>query len=92
MRLDLYLKLTGVAKTRSLAARLVTGGYLQAVNSPGVTAGRLKPSHEVQVGERYLVERAAGADHLEVLAIPEGKSLAKKDRALYLKVERPTLT
>lgn len=89
MRLDLYLKLMGVAKTRSMAARLITGGHLQAVNAPGFVAGRLKPSHEVVVGERYQVERVAGADHFEVLAIPEVKSLAKKDRALYIKVVRP---
>jgi hypothetical protein len=30
----------------------------------------------------------AGFDLLEVLAIPEGRSLAKKDRADYIKVEK----
>lgn len=86
MRLDLFLKLTGVAKTRSQAARLVTLGRLLRVPPP--PGGRLKPSHEVSVGERYRIERAAGSDALEVLAVPEGQNLPKKDRPLYLKVDK----
>jgi ribosomal 50S subunit-recycling heat shock protein len=86
VRLDLFLKLAGTAKTRSLAARLITSGQLSLL-SPS-SGARLKPSHEVSVGERYRVERLAGYDLLEVLAIPAGRSLAKKDRSEYIKVEK----
>lgn len=86
MRLDLFLKLVGIAKTRSLAARLVTTGRLQRLSES--TGARLKPAHEVAVGERYRSERVAGFQEWVVLAIPEGRSLAKKDRADYIQVEK----
>jgi ribosomal 50S subunit-recycling heat shock protein len=86
VRLDLFLKLVGIAKTRSLAARLVTTGRLQRLSSPA--GARLKPAHEVEVGERYRSERVAGFQEWVVLAIPEGRSLAKKDRADYIQVEK----
>lgn len=86
MRLDLFLKLVGAAKTRSQAAHLITSGHLQFMTKS--TGASLKPAHEVAVGERYRSERVAGFDLLEVLAIPEGRSLAKKDRADYIKVEK----
>ena len=89
VRLDLFLKLVGAAKTRSQAAHLINSGHLQLMTAS--SGSPLKPAHEVAVGERYRSERVAGFDLLEVLAIPEGRSLAKKDRALYIHVEKPTL-
>jgi ribosomal 50S subunit-recycling heat shock protein len=87
VRLDLFLKLVGSAKTRSQAARLIVSGRIQAFSAAS-PAAHLKPSHEVIVGQRYRVERVAGWDLVEVLAIPPGKSVAKKDRPTYVKVEK----
>ena len=79
MRIDLYLKLIGAAKTRSQAARRVDNGRVRLQGH----AGTLKNSHEVTPGERYEVDKPAGTDVYEVLAVPPGNSLAKADRAKY---------
>jgi len=82
LRLDLFLKLVGAAKTRSQATRLLQTGR--------VTLGdrAIKSSHEVAVGEKYVLQRLAGKDEYEVLAIPPGVSLSKKDRIHFVKVEK----
>jgi ribosomal 50S subunit-recycling heat shock protein len=82
LRLDLFLKLVGAAKTRSQATRLLQTGRVTLGVSP------IKSSHEVSVGEKYIVQRLAGKDEYEVLAIPPGVSLSKKDRSLYVRVEK----
>ncbi len=85
MRLDVFLKQVGAAKTRSQAARMVTDGRVK----PGAPDARpLKPSLEVAEGQTYRVERSSGEDLLAVLAVPTGKSLPKKDRSLYVRVEK----
>jgi ribosomal 50S subunit-recycling heat shock protein len=85
MRLDVFLKLVGAAKTRNQAARMVSDGRVKK----GVPDTRpLKPSHEVVAGQAYRIERPAGGELLTVLAVPPGKSLAKKDRSLYVGVEK----
>jgi ribosomal 50S subunit-recycling heat shock protein len=76
-----YLKLIGAAKTRSQAARMVDNHRARLVGY----GGNLKNSNEVFPGERYEVDKATGMDVFEVLAVPPGNSLSKKDRPLYVK-------
>ena len=77
----MFLKLVGAAKTRSQAARMVDNGRIRLVGY----GGNLKNSHEVTPGERYEEDKATGMDVFEVVAVPPGNSLSKKDRPLYVK-------
>jgi len=77
LRVDLFLKLIGFAKTRMAAKRLCDLGK--------VTAGEkvLKPSHELTVGETLEVVLPKKKFLIKVQALPTGKSVSKQDRPLY---------
>lgn len=77
MRVDLFLKLMGVSKTRMAAKRLCdTGKVFQAGKA-------LKPAHELEGGETLDVLLPYKEIQLKVIEIPPGKSVAKADRAKY---------
>ena len=77
MRLDVFLKLVGVSKTRMNAKRLCDSGRVRLRGAP------LKPSREVQAGEEFEVQFPLKSIQLKVLGVPPGNSLAKADRGLY---------
>ena len=70
LRLDLYLKRSGLVKRRPLAATLCDNGY---VNLNGRPAG---PGKSVKVGDRLEVRYARKKVLVEVTEIP-GKSVKK---------------
>ena len=70
LRLDLYLKRSGLVKRRPLAATLCDNGY---VNVNGRPAG---PGKAVKVGDRLEVRYARKKVLVEVTEIP-GKSVKK---------------
>ena len=81
LRVDLFLKLMGVTKTRMAAKRLCDTGKV-------LLSGKgLKPSHELQGGEILDVNLPSKEMKLKVLEIPATKSVAKSDRSQFFQVE-----
>lgn len=80
MRIDLFLKLMGVTKTRMAAKRLCDTGKVL------LSGKNLKPSHELEGGEILQVLLPFKEMTLKVLEIPTGKSVAKADRSRYFQV------
>ena len=79
MRIDLFLKLMGIAKTRMIAKRMCEKGQVLLGGKP------VKPSMEVKVGQVFEILIPEREGKIEVLGIPEGNSVAKNDRALFIK-------
>ena len=73
LRLDLFLKRTGLVKRRSLAATLCDNEY---VNINGRPAG---PGKAVKVGDRVQIQYARKKVLMEVTGIP-GKQVRKGER------------
>ncbi|HET9870460.1 MAG TPA: S4 domain-containing protein [bacterium] len=78
MRLDLYLKLMGFAKTRMAAKRLCDARRVLVADRS------VKPSLELAGGEHLTLFFPQKEVRAQVLALPPGKSVAKKDRPLYV--------
>jgi ribosomal 50S subunit-recycling heat shock protein len=81
LRVDLFLKLMGITKTRMAAKRLCDRGNVLSGGKP------LKPSHELEGGETLEVLLPFKEMKLKVLEIPSGKSVAKSERNSFLQVE-----
>ncbi|HUO58459.1 MAG TPA: RNA-binding S4 domain-containing protein [bacterium] len=81
MRIDLFLKLMGVTKTRMGAKRLCDSGKVHAKATP------LKPSQEILTGDVLQVSLPQRVLRLQILDIPSGKSVAKADRSRFVSVE-----
>lgn len=75
MRVDLYLRLTGLLKTRTLAGKACDGGF--------VTLNRrlAKPSMDVAVGDTLSVTLPNGRRvEVSVESVPETRSVSRSDR------------
>ena len=82
MRLDLYLRITGVFKTRTIAVKACRNGFV-TVN--GATA---KTSSEVKENDVIQAVRPDGTlQTYRVLKVPSGSQVSKKDREEYIAVE-----
>jgi ribosomal 50S subunit-recycling heat shock protein len=81
MRVDFYLKLMGVTKTRMLAKRLCDQG--KVFSGPKI----LKPSHEVLADETLDIFLPQKEIKLKITEIPNLKSVAKSDRVRFGSVE-----
>ena len=81
MRVDLYLKLMGITKTRMLAKRLC--------DQEKVFLGgkAIKPSQEILVGEILDIFLPQKELKLKITEIPILKSVAKSERAQFGSVE-----
>ena len=80
MRVDLFLKLMGLAKTRMGVKRLLDQNKILLNNKP------LKPSHELVGGEVLDIHLPFKHVQGKVLAIPGGKSVAKRERLGFFEV------
>lgn len=81
MRVDLYLKLLGITKTRMAAKHLCDLGKV-------LLSGKiLKPSHLLAGGEVLEIHLPFKELKLTVLQLPECKSLSKQDRSQFGTVE-----
>lgn len=83
MRVDLFLKLSGLIKTRSRAKRACDGGYVMLNGAPA------KPSADVSEGDRLEVEGARGRRRLvRVDEIPQTRQVSRKERRrLYTELD-----
>jgi ribosome-associated heat shock protein Hsp15 len=76
-RLDKWLWHVRLFKTRSLAADAVGGGKVK------LDGERVKPAHEVRVGQRVSVTLGERAIEVEVLALPPRRGPAPEAQACY---------
>ncbi len=77
MRVDLFLRVAGILKTRSLSGHACDGGFVK-IN--GRTA---KPSARLSPGDRIDMVMPDGRDASFVVdALPEGRQVPKRDRGL----------
>ena len=72
MRLDKYLWAVRLYKTRSLAADACQNGRVKLVESLG-DGREMKPSHDVKVGERFILNIDQLHKEIEVLALPPNR-------------------
>ena len=81
MRLDIYLKNTGLVKQRSEAKRACDAGRIQ------VGGRQAKTSHVVHIGEQILIETDTRFLDVEVLDIPT-RPPARRDRQRFYRILR----
>jgi len=81
LRIDVYLNLIGIFRTRSASGNAASSGFV-------FSGGRsLKPSHTVCEGDEITVVRPDGRKlTIEVVAVPEGRQVSRKDRGDYYRV------
>jgi ribosomal 50S subunit-recycling heat shock protein len=77
LRVDLFLKLMGITKTRMAAKRLCDMGKVLLQGKP------LKPSHEIIRGDILDVFLPQKEIQIRALEIPAGSSVAKRDRRQF---------
>jgi ribosomal 50S subunit-recycling heat shock protein len=81
LRVDLYLKLMGITKTRMAAKHLCDAGKVL------VNGKAAKPSHEILVGDSLGLFLPQKEMKLKVLEVPSSKSVAKQDRPQFMVLE-----
>lgn len=78
MRIDRLLCTLRFVRTRSLGAKLATGGHLRR-NGARVT----KASQDIAVGDILTIPLGAGVRLIEVLALPAKRGPAREAAACY---------
>lgn len=81
VRIDKWLWAARFFKTRALASAAVSGGHVQ------VGSSRVKPSRNVQVGNRLQIRRGEELFEIDVLALSEHRGPAKEAALLYAETE-----
>jgi ribosome-associated heat shock protein Hsp15 len=76
-RLDRWLWFARFYKTRSLATQAVTSGRVK------VNDARVKPAHEIRVGDRLSLSLDRDPLELDVLALPPRRGPASEAQACY---------
>ena len=81
VRIDVYLKLMGIFKTRSVAGKACKAGYV-SINDLAV-----KSSYSIQNGDLFEIVKPDGSrQSVEVLDIPSGQQVSRKDRQDYCRI------
>lgn len=81
VRIDKWLWAARFFKTRSLASTAVSGGHVH------VDGSRVKPSRNVQIGNRLQIRRGHEEYEVEVLALSSRRGPAKEAALLYAETE-----
>ena len=77
MRIDKWLWAARFYKTRSLAQQAIAAGQVR------VGEARVKPSHELRVGEQVVVRKDQSEWRLAVRALSDKRGSAEQARKLY---------
>ena len=83
MRLDMFLKHTGLIKQRSQAKRACDDGRVVLIGPSGEKTA--KASQAVHVGERVRIETMTRRIEIEVLALPE-RTPARSERQRFYRL------
>ncbi|MBN2587740.1 MAG: hypothetical protein JXA64_08390 [Candidatus Fermentibacteraceae bacterium] len=81
MRIDVFLKLTGIFRTRSSAGKAASAGYVS------MDGRKLKSSHSVGRGDvLHIVKPDGTAFSIRVEEIPENRQVSRRDRQEYFTI------
>ncbi|MBD3278635.1 MAG: hypothetical protein GF388_10065 [Candidatus Aegiribacteria sp.] len=81
LRIDIYLKLMGVFKTRSMSGKACRSGHVS------MEGRKLKPSHTVKTGDIIdIVKPDGSSSSVEVLGIPETAQVSRQQRREYHRI------
>ncbi len=81
VRIDVYLKLMGIFRTRSVAGKACKGGFVS------IDDKAVKSSLSVQNGDLLNIVKPDGSGlSVEVLDIPTRKQVSRKDRQDYCRI------
>lgn len=84
MRIDLFLKVSGLLKTRSIAGRAIASGSVLLDGAPVKASARVEEGTLVS-----LVKPDGGKIVVRVLQVPGNANVSRKDRtSLYEVIER----
>lgn len=84
MRTDVFLKLTGIFKTRTVAGKACKADCVL------ISGRKVKPSQEINRGDILEVVKPDGSVlSIEILDIPSGKQVSRKERSRYFKTVGP---
>ncbi|MCD4706191.1 MAG: RNA-binding S4 domain-containing protein [Candidatus Sabulitectum sp.] len=76
MRIDLFLKVTGLLKTRSIASKAIGAGAVE------LNGSRAKASSTVETGAVIgLIKPDGSRITIKVLIVPTSKNVSRKDRS-----------
>ena len=82
MRLDLYLRITGVFKTRTIAVKACRSGFVTVNGAQAKTSSEVKEDDVIQA-----VRPDGSLQTYRVLKVPSGSQVPKKDRGEYITME-----
>ncbi len=81
VRIDVYLKLMGIFKTRSVAGKACKAGFVS------IDEKAVKSSLSVQNGDLLEIVKPDGSRlTVEVLSVPPDKQVSRKDRQDYCRI------
>ena len=81
VRIDVYLKLVGIFRTRSVAGKACKAGFIS------IDGLAVKSSYSVQNGDLLEIVKPDGSNvSVEVLKIPSSKQVSRKDRQNYCRI------
>ena len=81
VRIDVYLKLMGIFKTRSVAGKACKAGFVS------IDDRAVKSSLSVQKGDTLEIVKPDGSRlTVEVLSVPPDKQVSRKDRQDYCRI------
>ena len=75
MRIDLFLKVTGLLKTRSIASKAIGSGAVELNGAPVKASAAVEPGSVIS-----LVKPDGSRVEVEILIIPQSKNVSRKDR------------
>lgn len=86
LRIDIFLKLMGIFKTRTEAGKACKAGYVILQGS------QFKSSREVSIGDIITITKPEGSViSIEVLSIPDSKQVSRKARSEFFRIVGPVL-
>ena len=80
MRLDLFLKASGLSGRRSLAQKLCNAGRVS------INGNSAKSSHAVKAGDEILIRRQRTLTTVRVLSVPTTRQTSRKDASTLYEV------
>ena len=83
MRIDLFLKLSGLLKSRSLAGKACQGGFVLVNESVARSSLTVKPDDRIE-----FTRPDGSVITIEILEIPSSKQVSRSDRKKLYRVLR----